>query len=201
DPACRVFLAGDVAATGLNLQHAASAVLNVDLPWNPAVLEQRIGRVHRIGQRKPVRVVNLVAEDSIEHRILGLLGTKRSLASGILDGGQDTVDLGGDRMKRFMSEVEQASGTTPAQSAATTATPLPLESSGLVASDQRRPIPARRQQVATPAAIAARLAALVGGMAADLQVTIGTDGKATVTLSADLLERFCAGKDAAASAV
>nr|MBA2481318.1 DEAD/DEAH box helicase [Planctomycetota bacterium] len=144
DPACRVFLAGDVAATGLNLQHAASAVLNVDLPWNPAVLEQRIGRVYRLGQRKPVRVVNLVAEDSIEHRILGLLGTKRSLAAGILDGGQDTVDFGGDRMKRFMSEVEQASGITPVEPAATAASREVSGSAAAAAAAAARPVSARR---------------------------------------------------------
>src|SRR5437588_2808493 len=55
DPNCRAFLSTDAGGTGLNLQHA-TAVFNLDLPWNPAVLEQRIGRVHRIGQRQPVRV-------------------------------------------------------------------------------------------------------------------------------------------------
>ena len=43
-------LATDAGGTGLNLQHA-SVVVNMDVPWNPAVLEQRIGRVHRLGQR------------------------------------------------------------------------------------------------------------------------------------------------------
>ncbi|HZK79974.1 MAG TPA: DEAD/DEAH box helicase, partial [Humisphaera sp.] len=50
DDACRAFLATDAGGVGLNLQHA-SVVVNMDIPWNPAVLEQRIGRVHRLGQK------------------------------------------------------------------------------------------------------------------------------------------------------
>jgi SNF2 family DNA or RNA helicase len=50
DPACRVFLKTNAGSTGLNLQ-AANTVINVDLPWNPAVLEQRIARAHRMGQK------------------------------------------------------------------------------------------------------------------------------------------------------
>ncbi|HEY4046466.1 MAG TPA: DEAD/DEAH box helicase, partial [Acidobacteriaceae bacterium] len=60
DGRCRAFLSTDAGGVGLNLQHA-SVVVNMDLPWNPAVLEQRIGRVHRLGQRQPVRVLNFVA--------------------------------------------------------------------------------------------------------------------------------------------
>ncbi len=49
DPACRLFLSTDAGGVGLNLQHAAAVVVNMDQPWDPAVLEQRIGRVHRMG--------------------------------------------------------------------------------------------------------------------------------------------------------
>ncbi len=72
DANCRVFLSTDSGGVGLNLQHA-SVVLNMDLPWNPAVLEQRIGRVHRLGQRQPVRVVNFVSQGTIEEGMLGVL--------------------------------------------------------------------------------------------------------------------------------
>src|SRR5436853_444273 len=65
DPACRVFLSTDAGSTGLNLQHA-STLVNMDLPWNPAVLEQRIARIHRIGQVRPIRIVNFVAKGTIE---------------------------------------------------------------------------------------------------------------------------------------
>jgi superfamily II DNA or RNA helicase len=182
DPRCRVFLAGDAAAVGLNLQHAAAAVINVDLPWNPAVLEQRIGRVHRLGQTKPVRVVNVVAKDSIEQRIMGLLGTKRSLAAGILDAGDDTIDLGGDRMKRFMADVEAA--TQPQPAAASTSGPVEEKSAR---SSARRTSPA---PVADAATVAKRLAALVGVGAGSLGVVVGADGRATVTLSPEVLARL-----------
>lgn len=112
DPACRVFLSTDAGGTGLNLQ-AASAVVNVDLPWNPAVLEQRIGRVHRLGQSRPVQVFDLVAEDSIEQRMLGLLGFKRALFAGVLDGGEREVRLGGSRLARFLEAVREVAEPQP----------------------------------------------------------------------------------------
>ena len=90
----------------LNLQHA-SVVINVDLPWNPAVLEQRIGRVHRIGQRAPVRVVNFVAEGTIEQGMLSVLRFKKSLFAGVLDGGETEVFLGKGRLDRFMESIER----------------------------------------------------------------------------------------------
>ena len=91
DPACRLFLSTDSGSVGLNLQ-VASAVVNVDLPWNPAKLEQRIARAWRKNQTRSVTVVNLVCEDSIEHQILHLLGHKQALADGVLDGQGDLGD-------------------------------------------------------------------------------------------------------------
>lgn len=92
DPACRLFLSTDSGSVGLNLQ-AASAVVNVDLPWNPAKLEQRIARAWRNNQTRSVTVVNLVAEGTIEHSILHLLGQKQALADGVIDGQGDLATL------------------------------------------------------------------------------------------------------------
>ena len=75
----------DSGSTGLNLQ-VANTVVNLDLPWNPAKLEQRIARAWRKHQERPVTVVNLVCEKSIEHRMLDLLSQKQELADGVLDG-------------------------------------------------------------------------------------------------------------------
>jgi len=105
DPACRVFLSTDAGSTGLNLQHA-STLINMDLPWNPAVLEQRIARIHRMGQKRPVQVVNFVAKGTIEEGMLSVLAFKRSLSAGILDGGSSEISLGGSRLNRFMKDVE-----------------------------------------------------------------------------------------------
>lgn len=110
DPACRVFLSTDAGSTGLNLQHA-STLVNMDLPWNPAVLEQRIARVHRLGQARPVQVINFVAKGSIEEGMLSVLAFKRSLSEGILDGGNGEISLGGSRLNRFLKDVESVTGT------------------------------------------------------------------------------------------
>jgi ERCC4-related helicase len=109
DPACRVFLSTDAGSTGLNLQHA-STLVNMDLPWNPAVLEQRIARIHRMGQTRPVQVVNFVAKGTIEEGMLSVLAFKRSLSAGILDGGSGEISLGGSRLNRFMKDVESVTG-------------------------------------------------------------------------------------------
>jgi len=106
DPACRVFLSTDAGGVGLNLQHAAATVINMDLPWNPAVLEQRIGRVHRLGQSKSVQVVNFVAEGTIEEKMLSILAFKKSLFAGVLDGGDSDIFLGGTRLTKFMESVD-----------------------------------------------------------------------------------------------
>ena len=92
DPACRLFLSTDSGSVGLNLQ-VASAVVNVDLPWNPAKLEQRIARAWRKHQQRAVTVVNLVCEDSIEHGMVHLLGAKQALADGVLDGQGDLAAI------------------------------------------------------------------------------------------------------------
>jgi len=113
DARCRVFLSTDAGGVGLNLQNA-TVVVNMDQPWNPAVLEQRIGRVHRLGQQRPVRVVNFVAQGTIEHGMLSLLSFKKSLFAGVLDGGENEVLLGGTRLTRFMESVEKATGAIPA---------------------------------------------------------------------------------------
>jgi len=109
DPGCRVFLSTDAGSTGLNLQHA-STLVNMDLPWNPAILEQRIARIHRMGQKRPVQIVNLVSKGTIEEGMLSVLAFKRSLAAGILDGGTGEISLGGSRLNRFMKDVENVTG-------------------------------------------------------------------------------------------
>lgn len=109
DPACRVFLSTDAGSTGLNLQHA-STLINMDLPWNPAILEQRIGRIHRMGQKRPVQIVNFVSKGTIEEGMLSVLAFKRSLSAGILDGGSGDVSFGGSRLNRFMKDVENVTG-------------------------------------------------------------------------------------------
>ncbi len=84
DPDCQLFITTNAGSTGLNLQ-AANTVINVDLPWNPAVLEQRIGRAHRLGQQQPVQVYILVTEGTLEENLLGTLSAKQELFLAALD--------------------------------------------------------------------------------------------------------------------
>jgi SNF2 family DNA or RNA helicase len=81
---CRFFITTNAGSVGLNLQ-AANTVINVDLPWNPAVLEQRISRVHRMGQARPVQAFLLVTEETLEEKLLGTLSAKHELALAALD--------------------------------------------------------------------------------------------------------------------
>jgi superfamily II DNA or RNA helicase len=66
----RVLLATDAAGEGLNLQQRCRLVVNVELPWSPLRLEQRIGRVDRLGQRRRVHAINLVHRGSFEDEVL-----------------------------------------------------------------------------------------------------------------------------------
>ena len=105
DPACRILFATDAGGVGLNLQRAASACINIELPWNPAVLEQRIGRIYRLGQRSPIDVYNLVSEPGIESRIADIVGSKQALFTGLFDGTTDEVVF--ERSGSFLSRIQR----------------------------------------------------------------------------------------------
>ena len=105
DESTRVFFATDAGGVGLNLQRAASTLVNLELPWNPAMLEQRIGRIHRHGQTRPIEVYNLVSEEGIESRIAQLVEDKRAVFRGLFDGTTDEVRPGA--AGSFLARVER----------------------------------------------------------------------------------------------
>ena len=118
----RVFLSTDAGSTGLNLQ-AAATIINIDLPWNPAVLEQRIGRIYRLGQQNNIQVINLVAPHSIEESMVGKLRFKTSMFEGVLDDGEDSVFISDDKFTKMMEtvsgiveEVEEISASSDIES-------------------------------------------------------------------------------------
>jgi superfamily II DNA or RNA helicase len=78
DGQARVLIATDVAAEGLNLQHACRLVVHVELPWSPARLEQRNGRVDRLGQRRRVHVWRLLGDREHERRVVAALAARLS---------------------------------------------------------------------------------------------------------------------------
>ena len=120
DSDCRIFFSTDSGGVGLNLQNA-SIVINCDLPWNPAKLEQRIARAWRKNQTRPVTVINLIAEGTIEHGMLASLAQKTELAEGVLDGDgrldNMTFKRGGQaflkRLEQVMAKVPGATPGTP----------------------------------------------------------------------------------------
>ncbi len=105
NPESRVFISTDAGSTGLNLQ-VASMLINLDLPWNPAVLEQRIARIYRIGQQRNIQVINLVASQTIEERMLSTLNFKTSLFEGILDNGEDSIMLDDSKLDKMMDSIK-----------------------------------------------------------------------------------------------
>jgi SNF2 family DNA or RNA helicase len=106
DADCRVFLSTDAGGVGLNLQ-AASAVVNFEPPWNPARLEQRIGRVHRLGQAHPVHVVHLLTKDTIEERVWETLKLKKSLFAGVFDSPTSEVSFAALGRKSVLQAVKE----------------------------------------------------------------------------------------------
>jgi SNF2 family DNA or RNA helicase len=112
DPDCRVFLSTDAGGVGLNLQ-AASAVVNFEPPWNPARLEQRIGRVHRLGQSRPVHVIHMLTTGSIEERVWETLRLKKSLFAGVFDSPTGEVSFAKLGKKTILQEVKEIFANQP----------------------------------------------------------------------------------------
>ena len=83
DDSIQVFLSTDAGGVGLNLQ-SGSVLVNLDVPWNPAVLEQRNGRIHRLGQTKTVQIITMVAANSYEEHVLGLVKGKQDLFDNVI---------------------------------------------------------------------------------------------------------------------
>ncbi|MBM4200580.1 MAG: DEAD/DEAH box helicase, partial [Gammaproteobacteria bacterium] len=150
DPACRLFLSTDAGGVGLNLQHAAATIVNMDLPWNPAVLEQRIGRVYRLGQTRSVQVVNLVAQGTIEEGMLSVLAFKKSLFAGVLEGGDKEIFLHGTRLSKFMESVEEVTGTMGDADVAFENSPTETTPTEAAASEADPTAPLNPEELASP---------------------------------------------------
>ncbi|MDF1565852.1 MAG: DEAD/DEAH box helicase [Deltaproteobacteria bacterium] len=140
DPAARILFATDAGGVGLNLQRAASCCVNLELPWNPAVLEQRIGRVHRLGQRSPVEVYNLMGRACIEERMAATLSDKRALFSGLFDGEADEIRF--ERSGSFLSRMERVLGPEPGAPTSAPASLRAERGGGSAAAPEHRLLPA-----------------------------------------------------------
>lgn len=106
DPATRVFFSTDAGGVGLNLQHGANCVVNLDVPWNPAVLEQRIGRVYRMGQKKSVQAIHFVSSECAEERVFALVAQKKALFAGVFNEDAKEVRFTKDQTASFVEKMK-----------------------------------------------------------------------------------------------
>ena len=89
----RLLFATDAASEGIDLQHSCHIMVNYELPWNPNRLEQRIGRLHRYGQDKEVKVWNFTFEDTREGEIFDMLQNKVENIRGKLGNTADVLGM------------------------------------------------------------------------------------------------------------
>ena len=202
DPAVSVLFLSDAGGVGLNLQRAATCCINLEMPWNPAVLEQRIGRIYRLGQTQPIDVYNLVTDSGIEPRIAQLVANKRAVFSSLFDGTTDAVRFDGshsflDGVKRLLDAppppeitsdeslddgVEQVATVLDGveEPAADEAPPLPVECSdnavptllSVLSSISLAPQPDGKLRLDVPAEVAAPLATLLETLARSLRSSL-----------------------------
>ncbi|MGL4423328.1 MAG: DEAD/DEAH box helicase [Gemmataceae bacterium] len=128
DPQCRILLSTDAGGVGLNLQ-VADTVVNLEQPWNPAVLSQRIARVHRLGQKRPVHVIHFMTQGTIEERVARTVQQKQSLFAGVFDGDEEEIDFAAVGQPSVLGIIREALEDAPATAAETvaekTVAPLP----------------------------------------------------------------------------
>ena len=164
-----ILIATDAAADGLNLQRRCRLLVNYELPWNPARLEQRIGRVDRIGQRRTVHAISLIARDTAEDLVVA--GLARRLA-------RIAETLGErDRLAAFLTEARTArsviAGTSPdLPDDMPAAPPLPRSSPGDYPVDRLAALLAARGEPIARGTLVARLRP--GGLAAGFVAVVRT---------------------------
>ena len=106
DDSVQVFLSTDAGGVGLNLQ-SGSVLINLDVPWNPAVLEQRNGRVHRLGQTRKVQIITMVAGNSYEEHVLSLVKNKQHLFDNVIseDASEDVVGVSKKLLETLLEDM------------------------------------------------------------------------------------------------
>ena len=106
DDAIQVFISTDAGSVGLNLQ-SATVLINLDMPWNPAVLDQRIARIHRLGQKQNVQVFLLLAEDSYEQQVAKLVKGKRDLFNNVVspEASEDVVGVSKKMLQTLIDDL------------------------------------------------------------------------------------------------
>ncbi len=116
DDAVQVFVSTDAGGVGLNLQ-SGSLLVNLDVPWNPAVLEQRNARIHRLGQKQKVQIITMVAADSYEEHVLGLVNTKQNLFDNVIsdDASEDVIAVSKKLAEALIEDMAEGKTGTAAE--------------------------------------------------------------------------------------
>ncbi|NBR06166.1 MAG: helicase Snf2 [Planctomycetes bacterium] len=105
DPDTLIFLSTDAGSTGLNLQFA-DTLFNLDTPWNPAVLKQRMARIHRMGQKRPVQSFQFIMRGSIEEKVLVSLQKKNKLFENLFGKNEDEIELSSKLGQEFLDQAK-----------------------------------------------------------------------------------------------
>ncbi len=111
DDSIQIFISTDAGGVGLNLQ-SATVLINLDMPWNPAVLDQRIARIHRLGQKQNVQIFLLLAEDSYEQQVAKLVKGKRDLFDNVISP-EASEDVVGVSKKMLQTLIDDLAGVEP----------------------------------------------------------------------------------------
>lgn len=128
DDAIQVFVSTDAGGVGLNLQ-SGSVLINLDVPWNPAVLEQRNARIHRLGQKQKVQIITMVAADSYEEHVLGLLTTKQNLFDNVVreDASEDVIGVSKKLIDALVDDLTAGKGSGAGEKDASDQLPEPSD--------------------------------------------------------------------------
>ncbi|MDD5633479.1 MAG: SNF2-related protein, partial [Methylococcales bacterium] len=111
DDSVQIFISTDAGGVGLNLQ-SATVLINLDMPWNPAVLDQRIARIHRLGQKQNVQIFLLLAEDSYEQQVAKLVKGKRDLFDNVIspEASEDVVGVSKKMLQTLIDDLAGVEG-------------------------------------------------------------------------------------------
>jgi hypothetical protein len=125
DDSIQVFISTDAGGVGLNLQSGA-VLVNLDVPWNPAVLEQRNARIHRLGQTRTVQIITMVAADSYEEQVFSLVRNKQHLFDNVIgeDASEDVVGVSKKLLETLVEDLTAERLPPRTEEVATVETPV-----------------------------------------------------------------------------
>lgn len=140
DDSIQVFISTDAGATGLNLQ-VASILIHLDIPWNPAVLEQRNARIHRLGQTNKVQILLMIAAGAYEESVFHMMESKRNLFENVVEGdaSEDVVGVSKKLMEVLLANLNVVNGEAV----------LPPEEANRTADEVDHSLPDELDQTAT----------------------------------------------------